>query len=280
MEYIVKTKHDEAHALIDGFLQRHKDRHGGTYQGDLYEYLGADFVFGQPKTRAALIGILLNEQRGRCCYCMRRIDRLASDERTIEHVIVNHPKDSDDYNQYLGKNSQLDTADIISSADFLARQMPPPPYPHSVAYENMLISSAGHCHLGVGTSFTCNGRRGHKFIYPLPLMANVGNEVRYQKNGFVYWINETDTENPTIECLGLNHDVLKLIRRMWYKLSSMGLDAVNCDRQQLIYEVLGDMLDEGVSDAYFQTLFLFAKNDWYWSLLFQFDYFNDVSKFI
>lgn len=67
---------------------------------------------------------------------------------------------------------------------------------------------------------------------------------------------------------------------MWYKLSSMGLDAVNCDRQQLIYEVLGDMLDEGVSDAYFQTLFLFAKNDWYWSLLFQFDYFNDVSKFI
>lgn len=99
----------------------------------MYEYLGADFVFGQPKTRAALIGILLNEQRGRCCYCMRRIDRLASDERTIEHVIVNHPKDSDDYNQYLGKNSQLDTADIISSADFLARQMPPPPYPHSVA---------------------------------------------------------------------------------------------------------------------------------------------------
>lgn len=25
MEYIVKTKHDEAHALIGGFLQRHKD---------------------------------------------------------------------------------------------------------------------------------------------------------------------------------------------------------------------------------------------------------------
>lgn len=97
MEYIVKTKHDEAHALIDGFLQRHKDRHGGAYQGDLYEYLGADFVFGQPKTRAALVGILLNEQSGRCCYCMRRIDRLAPEERTIEHVIVNHPTDNNDY---------------------------------------------------------------------------------------------------------------------------------------------------------------------------------------
>lgn len=28
METIVKNKHAEAHALIDGFLQRHKDRHG------------------------------------------------------------------------------------------------------------------------------------------------------------------------------------------------------------------------------------------------------------
>lgn len=67
---------------------------------------------------------------------------------------------------------------------------------------------------------------------------------------------------------------------MWYKLSSTGLDVVSCNRQQLIYEVLGDMLDEGVNDAYFQTLFLFAENDWYWNLLFQFDYFNDASKFV
>lgn len=280
MEYIVKTRHDEAHSLIDGFLQRHKDKHNGLYQGDLYYCLGADFVFGQPKTRAALVNILLAEQGGRCCYCMRRISELDPRERTIEHVIVNHPKNEDDYNQYLGKSSQLDAADMISSADFLTRQIPPPPYPHSVAYENMLMSCAGHCHLGIGTSFTCNCCREHKFIYPLPLMANVANEVKYQENGFVYWMNETDTENPTIECLGLNYDVLKLIRRMWYKLSSMGLDVDKCDRQQLAYEVLGDMLDEGANDAYIQTLFLFAHNDWYWSLLHQFDYFNNVSKFV
>ena len=280
MEYITKKRHDEAHALIDGFLQRHKAKHGGAYQGDLYNYLGADFVFGHPKTRAALIDILLNEQVGRCCYCMRRIDSLTSEERTIEHVIVNHPKDENEYNQYLGKNTQLDTADMISSTDFLARQTPPPPYPHSVAYENMLMSCAGHCHLGIGTSCTCNGFRGHKFIYPLPLMTNVANEVKYQKNGFAYWINEIDTENPTIECLGLNYDVLKLIRRLWYKLSLTGLDAANCDRQKLAYEVLGDMLDEGADDAYIQTLFLFANNDWYWNLLLQFDYFNDDSKFV
>ena len=278
METIVKNKHAEAHALIDGFLQRHKDRHG-IYLNDLYKYLGADFVYGQTKTRKALVGILLEEQHGRCCYCMRRIEGLPPEEMSIEHVIVNHPIDANDYNQYLGRNSQLDSSDIISSSDFIARQVPPPPYPHSVAYENMLMSCAGHCHIGLKTSFTCNNHRGHRFIDPLPLMANINREVKYQKNGFVYWINETNTANPTVEVLGLNYEVLKLIRRIWYKLSSKGLKVDDCDRQKLIYEVLGDLLDENEDDAVIQTLFLFANNVWYWKLLQQFDYFNDSSKF-
>ncbi|MBR6601857.1 MAG: hypothetical protein IKK87_08455 [Bacteroidaceae bacterium] len=278
MEYIFKSRHDEAHTLIDGFLERHKVRHG-LYQGDLYGFLGADFVPGQMKTIKALRAILLDEQGGRCCYCMRRIAGLAPEERSLEHVIVNHPKGEDDYSQYLGKCQQLDAAEMISSAEFLTNQTTPPPYPHSVAYENMLMSCAGRCHLGVGTSFTCNNYRGHKFVYPLPLMSDGASEVKYLKNGFVYWIKETDTENPTVELLGLNYDVLKLIRRIWYKLSSMGLDAADCDRQLVVYEVLGDMLDEGTEDVGVQSLFLFANNDWYWSLLCQYDYFNDASKF-
>ena len=59
----------------------------------------------------------------------------------------------------------------------------------------------------------------------------------------------------------------------------MGLDAANCNRQLLAYEVLGDMLDEGMDDANIQSLFLFVNNEWYWELLCQFDYFNDASKF-
>lgn len=278
MEQIVKARHDEAHMLIEGFLERHREKHG-LYQGDLYAYLGADFVPGQVKTNKALREILLDEQGGRCCYCMRRIDDLAPEERSVEHVIVNHPIDGDDYNQYLGKCQQLDEAEMISSADFLVRQTPPPPYPHSVAYENLLISCAGRCHLGVGTSFTCNNYRGHRFVPPLPLMIDVASEVKYQKNGFVYWVKETDTENPAVELLGLNYYVLRLIRRIWYKLSSNGLDAASCNRLFVVYEVLGDMMDEGVEDSIVQSLFLFANNDWYWNLLSQFDYFNDASKF-
>lgn len=278
MEQIVKKRHDEAHALIDGFLERHREKHG-HYEGDLYSYLGADYISGQVKTKIALRDILLDEQGGRCCYCMRRIGELAPEERSIEHVIVNHPKDDDDYNQYLGKSLQLDAAEMISSSDFLARQTPPPPYPHSVAYENLLMSCAGHCHLGVGTSFSCNNYRGHKFVHPLPLMGDVAAEVKYRKNGFVYWENEADTENPTLELLGLNYDILKLIRRIWYKLSYTGLDVVNCNRQLVVYDVLGDMMDEGASDAVLQMLFLFADNEWYWGLLCQFDYFNDLKKF-
>lgn len=278
MEQIVKTRHAEAHMLINGFLERHRERHG-LYEGDLYEYLGADFVLGQRKTSNALREILMDEQGGRCCYCMRRIGDLAPEDRSIEHVIVNHPKDEDDYNQYLGKCPQLDAAAMISSADFLVRQTLPPPYPHSVAYENLLMSCAGRCHLGLRTSFTCNNYRGHKFVHPLPLMADVAAEVRYRKNGFVYWVNETDTESPTVELLGLNYNILMLIRRIWFKLSYKGLDAANCNRQLVLYDVLGDMMDEDASDAIIQMLFLFADNEWYWGLLCQYDYFNDLKKF-
>jgi hypothetical protein len=278
MEHIIKSRHDEAHTLIDGFLNRHRERHG-VYQGDLYGYLGADFVPGQMKPIKVLRDILLDEQGGRCCYCMRRIADLPPEERTLEHVIVNHPKDDDDYCQYLGKCLQLDVAEIISSTEFLINQIPPPPYPHSVAYENMLMSCSGRCHLGVGTSFTCNNYRGHKFVYPLPLMIDGATEVKYLKNGFVYWLQETNTENPTVELLGLNYHVLRLIRRIWYKMSSLRVDATTCDRQFVAYEVLGDILDEGLEDVVVQTLFLFANNDWYWNMLCQFDYFNNVSRF-
>lgn len=279
MEPVIKNGHAMAHTLIDGFLQRNKDRHGGIYTDDLYKYLGADFVPGRTKTRKALVDILLKEQHGRCCYCMRRIDGLPPEEVSIEHVIVNHPKDDNDYNQYLGKSEQLDAADMIPSSEFIARQTPPPPYPHSVAYENMLMSCAGHCHLGVGTSFTCNNYRAHKFVHPLPLTTNINKEIKYRTDGSVYWVNETDTVNPTVDNLGLNYVVLQLIRRIWYKVASKGLNVHICNRQELIYEVLGEMIDEGKDDAAMQTLFLFANNTWYWDLLLQFDYFDDKAKF-
>lgn len=273
MEYIEKKRHEDAHALIEGFLKRHHDVYK-AYQKDLYEYFRDENVEGVA-TRRALIEILVDEQNYRCCYCMRRVNT----GHTIEHVIVNHPRDEEDYNRYLGNESQLDDADIMLSYSFVERQLPPPPYPHSVAYENMLMSCDGHCCIGNRTSFTCNNYRGNRFVYPLPLMKNITNEVRYRKDGFVYWTNETDTKHPTIESLGLNYNLLKLIRRLWCKIATMGLDAANCNRQSLIYEVLGDMVGEGASDESMQSLFLFIENDGYWDLFIQFDYFNDVTKF-
>ncbi len=281
MEYIAKNRHEEAHALIDGFLQRHRERHGGVYELDLYKYISADFLpDGRIKTRQMLVQILLDEQHGRCCYCMRQIDGLPPEERSIEHVIVNHPRDANDYDQYLGHGSLLDTSDMIQTAEFVGDQTPPPPYPHSVAYENMLMSCAGHCHLGSNTSHSCNNKRVHEFVMPLPLMPDVNNEVKYGKNGFVHWTKEKNTSRPTVEVLGLNNNVLRIIRRIWCKVSSKKMDIADCDRQVLIYEVLGDMLDDGEDDATLQLLFLFANNNWYWNLLSEYKYFDDSSKFV
>lgn len=279
METIVKKKHNEAHSLIDGFLQRHLEKHGGKYVQDLYDYLCADWVPGQVKTKKALQNILLEEQNGRCCYCMKRIEGLRPEQMSIEHVIVNHPNDANDYNQYLGRNSQLDKADIIRTDEFIEKQVPPPPYPHSVAYENMLMSCDGKCHVGSNTPFSCNNKRLHEFVVPLPLMPNINAEIKYMKDGYVYWNNETSSGILSVDILGLNNGVLRIIRRIWYKLAIDKINPQECNRQDLVYEVLGDMLDDGSTDADIQTLFLFANNNWYWELLLRFDYFNDPTKF-
>lgn len=280
MEFINKQSHRQAHSLEDGFLQRNKERHDGRYTGDLYTYLGADFCVQGVKTKKALAAILEVEQHNRCCYCMRNIDQLKAEEKSIEHVIVNHPVDDEEYNKYLMHGSSLDGADIINSSVFLERQTPPPPYPHSVAYENMLMSCAGRIHVGIKTSFTCNGKRCHSYVPPMPLMPAISNEVKYRKDGSVYWTKETSIKKPTVEILGLNDPTLQIIRRIWYKLSSQNLLPSTCDKESLVYEILGDMLDEGKDDPQIQLLFLFLNNSQYWNLIQQFDYFNDVSKFI
>lgn len=280
MEFIDKKHHASAHALVLGFLQKNKNLHNGQYTDDLYNNLCADWCAPRVKTKKALTAILMQEQNNRCCYCMRDIAVLPPEERSIEHVIVNNPINGNDYNQYLGHGSTLDQADIINASDFLQTQTPPPPYPHSVAYENMLMSCAGRVHAGIRTSFTCNGKRAHTFLPPMPLMPTIHSEIKYRRDGFVYWTKDSRTESPFVEVVGLNEMVLQIIRRLWYKLASRNEDSTTCDRQSIIYEVLGDMLDEGKDDAALQLLFVFAKNSWYWHLLSQFNYFNDVNKFI
>lgn len=279
MEYVDKQHHRQAHSLEDGFLQRNKDRHDSRYTGDLYEYLGADFCAPGQKTKKVLVTILEAEQHNRCCYCMRNLVPLKAEDKSIEHVIVNHPTDDAEYNKYLMHGSSLDNADIIQSSLFLDRQTPPPPYPHSIAYENMLMSCAGRIHIGVRTSFTCNGKRCHAFVPPMPLMQNISREMKYRKDGSAFWTKDSNTEVPFVEILGLNDPTLQIVRRIWYKLSLQKLLPNTCDKESLVYDILGDMLDEGKDDAQIQLLFLFVNNNQYWDLVQQYDYFNDVSRF-
>ncbi|MCF0199096.1 MAG: hypothetical protein HUK02_07200 [Bacteroidaceae bacterium] len=277
MKTIVKRQHAAAHALIDGFLSGNKERHGGAYAGDLYERLSADWTSRHTKTLRELKDILLDEQQGLCCYCMRDLSSLPDGEKTVEHVIVNHPDSEEEYKRYLGHGSQLDEADMISAAEFLDKQLPPPPYPHSVAYENLLISCNGRCHIGVNAAFTCNNKRVHTFVCPLPLMPDVEREMVYSSNGFVTWARETNTDPDRMatEVLGLNHDVLRMIRRLWCKMSNMGTDVDDRDHEAIILETLADLLTEGADDATLQLLFMFRGDSWYWTLLKQFHYFKD-----
>lgn len=280
MKHIIKKQTVQAHELLDGFLERNKSRHNGVYTDDLFANLGADYCPPASKTKKKLADIILAEQEGRCCYCMRNIAELDSQERNLEHAIVNHPVNLDEYNLYLDKGSSLDSAPIEPSSTFLIKQAPPPPYPHSIAYENLLVLCAGHLHVASATPLSCNCKRVHHYVAPLQLMKDIEQEIIYLHNGLMVWINETNTNTPSIEVLGLNNQVLKIIRRLWYNLSRDHLNPQNCNKDEVIYNVLSEMLDDNESDSAIQTLFLFQTNSWYWDLLRQFDYFNDVNRFV
>ena len=111
------------------------------------------------------------------------------------------------------------------------------------------------------------------------MMANTGNDVKYRKDGSVYWVYETQTENTTVNILGLNHIILRTIRRIWYKISEAGQNADSCDRKKITLEALDDAIADGEDDAVLKWLFLFASNDDYWNMLKQFSYFNNLNRF-
>jgi len=294
MEFIDKSVGaSSAHPLIDGFLSRVNN---GAWPTDLYDAMGSDvgYVTGTPqKTKAALLLQLLTESHGRCCYCMRTINE---DETTLEHVIPNKTSDSKEFNRYLNYETSYCKDSVIFVGDFLAQDAKTwPPYPHTIAYENLIPSCNGkmakenksddpHAR-DSRQSVCCNNYRGSKFVIPFVFIEQIKEQIEYKKNGIVVWNMAnyvTDTAKKE-ECadsiinLGLNDSCLQAIRRLWFLLSRDGKDH-ECslrDRERyVIFAAEDEQLSQGVRDC----LWKFTEDN-YWNLLKDYSYFNDQSLF-
>lgn len=298
MEYIDKhqPKNTEAaHAVLDDFLSR--CHQGGFSAGDdLYEMMKSDRdpnVAGAETTYNILRRQLLQESQNRCCYCQRTIDEKNT---TLEHVIPNKTASQQDYDEYRPFFQQQHWDRMEFAKTFLQHgRWPYGAYPHTVAYENLIPSCNGkfvrktNCgeHAGDNReSKCCNNKRGENFAVPFVFDKTMVAEFKYSSDGYVRWpVDKKVTgderkrllkrHKDTIDSLSLNCEELVAIRRIWFFLSSLHKDCDSKEKDRTVFYLTMDTNLAGNEVAMLENFY----QDNYWSLLQEYTYFKDGSKF-
>jgi hypothetical protein len=259
MEYIDKTNPDikkEAYRLLKEFID-------GQWQKDASRYINLAY---EHYDISKLRPLLLNEQNHLCCYCMRYI---SDTDTKIEHIIPNKATDPAIFDKYKLFGDINDKVflwqDDMSSTQII--QMPP--FPHILAYENLVASCDGSMP-EQSSAKCCNIKRGSNEIIPVFYITNAKNEFDYDVNGIIICDSKY---YKTIEVLGLEKDTLQRFRRCWLNLPSQ-YDAsdVNdaCIDEDLRHKIIDDMDYSRISTSDRGTIFnptywnAFAKYFWFY----------------
>jgi len=284
MRYIDKTKYAiQGHAITEGYLQTMYTRYSQMDEGfhpekvDLYKQFGKeidDTHCGKIFRNRMLDEVLRPEQEDCCCYCLRKLDGCL--KPNIEHVVPNHLRSDDEWKRYIQRTPFVREM-CCKSEEWLNNPKPCPPYPHSVAYENLLASCDGDVLNSGNRSVSCNLKRRHNEVLPLALMENIAECLLYQSDGTAFWYDKNDgLGEASIKLLRLNDSLLCLIRRIWFVVNDNALTLnAETDKDSFINAIYGLMSLTGLSESQKRTVFSF-KTDKMWNLLLQFDAFQFV----
>ena len=298
MEFIDKSRgQQQAHTLLNAFLLRCRDESFNTSE-DLYEKMGSGRDLSDPtaeNTKVILKRQLLQENNGRCCYCMRSIDE---NNTTLEHIIPNKIPSQKEYDLYQPFFPKHIWQNMVFAGYFLSNpRWPFRAYPHTIAYENLIPSCDGKFARSSSPTLhsrddreskCCNNKRGSKFVIPFVLNQQMVSEIKYKSDGYVVWpVTDNSIQGEerkrlllihknTIDNLNLNCPELVAIRRIWFFLTSLGQDCTKDNQGRTIL-----FLTEDPSLSLEEEEML--KNFWsdnYWCLLEEYRYFNDRNKFV
>jgi hypothetical protein len=203
MQYIDKNKaefKDRAYRLLNTFIQGQWQEDAGRYINLTYESFRND----------AFRDLLLEEQSHYCCYCMKYI---LGKDTTLEHIIPNKATEStvmDDYRSY----GEIAENVFFWEKELDSKRLDTPPFPHILAYENLVASCNGDIPDG-GLHQCCNYIRGQKEIIPVFYIQDIEKEFEYDLNGMIIC---DERYHPTIAVLNLEHPTLQLFRRCWLNL--------------------------------------------------------------
>lgn len=279
MKFIDKSlKKDEGEAIVTEFLNCFYKRKG-AFPNDVYNAFSSeiDDNHGHAKFRQRLVDeVLLPEQDGLCCYCLRRLEGCRT--MTVEHIMPNHANDKAELDKYRIRPTVLDS--LPHTNDFKV-QIPntTPPHPHSVAYQNLVVSCDGDLFNEKTKPVCCNLKRKHVFIHPFILYSNINNSLIYTLNGTAEWIDDPEppeSKKNTLRILGLNISVLKMIRRIWFFCNDHNLKPFEDDKDTIVNTMIGyfDLSKDSEREV---NMLLNFKNEKYWNLLLQYDAFNHIN---
>jgi hypothetical protein len=223
---IAKFK-DHAYHILETFIQ-------GQWRQDANQYVNLTYEdFRNEEFR----DLLLKEQDYFCCYCMKRI---LKDETTLEHIIPNKSKDSSEIHNYTPYGELKHNVRFWESK-MRYEKLKLPPFPHILAYENIVASCNGFIP-DSGFSKCCNNARGNKEIVPLFYISTIRKEIQYDLSGLIIC---NENYNDTIENLKLEHPTLQLFRRCWLNLPSKysALDVIDASVDEKLRDNIIDDMD-------------------------------------
>ena len=278
MRYINKALHkNQGEKIVTEFLERFFTRKN-VFPSDFYNAFSSEIddnnggVTFRDRLRDS---VLLPEQQGLCCYCLRRLDKCK--KITVEHLMRNHAADKAELDTYRSRPTALDG--IPHSDEYRAGALTSvPPHPHSIAYQNLVLSCDGDFFKEGTKNSCCNLKRLNKFIPPLPLYSDIDLTFVYHADGMAEWTRDPqppESQKNAVKILKLNNSILKMVRRIWFFCKDNGLDPRNDDRNIIVNTMIGYL--DPLSDVRASAILRNFKKANYWNLLLEYEAFFDVN---
>lgn len=224
--------------------------------------------------------LLIEEQAGYCCYCMRRI---AEGQTSIEHLIPESFTDLDETEEYdyyttlaPSLRDRVELAGRFAGAKIPMEQVATMTrFSHLTALGNLFAACNGTGDF-TDKGCSCNNCRGNDRILPLMLMEDVN--VAYTGNGEMYIAGqESDIVSRTIKALNINKPTLKYVRMIWRRAVAVGLSVDDMNRAAGLkerMELMKRLFDTDNFETIDPELHKFATHDAYWRLFLSYDWFH------
>lgn len=271
MRYIDKNANSaEGDHITDDYLEN-ECKMTDPLTGDI-RYMNIDYSgsFTSEGYKDRMLELGMVSQSRFCCYCLRKIGKKQS--ATLEHIIPQKASETVDFDNF----NELSKTEITLTLDFTtAHNQGRPPYPHTVAWNNLVVSCDGHFPLDNNvSSHCCNNARSSDFAPPVYYLKDIESRIVFMQNGTM--MTADDDVKATIRAAKLNCQSLKEIRRLWYLLRNTSYrDIVRCLydrnlRNKILYSVF---CMESIADIHFIYKY---QRDEYWQVFMKYHLFYTI----